>query len=51
MKDSLSYEDVPVKSLNSQVRRFKNEEVASVRFCISHSIEGSTWELKAAMNA
>ncbi|TMX01610.1 hypothetical protein EJD97_024146 [Solanum chilense] len=36
VKDSLSYEDVPVKILNLQVRRLRNKEVASVKKCIAY---------------
>ena len=31
VKDSLSYDDVPVESLDRQVRRLRNIEVASVK--------------------
>ncbi|KAK4710700.1 hypothetical protein R3W88_005213 [Solanum pinnatisectum] len=31
IKDSLSYEDVPVEILDSQVKRLRNKEVASVK--------------------
>ena len=31
VKDSLSYEDLPVKILDRQVRRLRNKEVASVK--------------------
>ena len=31
VKDSLSYEDVPVEILDCQVRRLRNKEVASVK--------------------
>ena len=31
VKDSLSYEDVPVEILDRQVRRLRNKEVASVK--------------------
>ncbi|WMV36937.1 hypothetical protein MTR67_030322 [Solanum verrucosum] len=50
MKDSLSYEDVPVEILNRQVRRLRNKEVASVKVLWrSQSVEGATWEAEAAM--
>ena len=32
VKDSVSYEDVPVQILDRQVRRLRNKEVASVKF-------------------
>ena len=31
VKDSLSYEDVPIEILDRQVRRLRNKEVASVK--------------------
>ena len=50
MKDSLSYEDVPVEILDRQVRRLRNKEVASVKVLWrSQSVEGATWEAEAAM--
>ena len=52
VKDSLSYEDVPFEILDRQVRRLRNKEVASVKvLCRSQSVEGATWEAKAAMKA
>ncbi|WMV09915.1 hypothetical protein MTR67_003300 [Solanum verrucosum] len=52
VKDSLSYEDVPVEILDHQVRRLRNKEVALVKvFWRSQSIEGATWEAKVAMKA
>ena len=45
VKDSLSYEDVPVEILDRQVRRLRNKEVASVKVLWrSQSVEGATWE-------
>ena len=45
VKDSLSYEDVLVKILDSQVRRLRNKEVASVKVLWrSQHIEGASWE-------
>ncbi|WMV09638.1 hypothetical protein MTR67_003023 [Solanum verrucosum] len=52
VKDSLSYEDVPVEILDLQVRRFRNKEVASVKvWWKSQFVDGATWEAKAAMKA
>ena len=44
VKDSLSYEDVPVEILDRRVRRLRNKEVASVKVLWrSQSVEGDTW--------
>ena len=52
VKDSLSYEDVPVEILDRQVRRLRNKEVASVKVLWRiQSVEGATWEEAAAMKA
>ncbi|KAK4709708.1 hypothetical protein R3W88_004221 [Solanum pinnatisectum] len=52
VKDSLSYEDVPVEILDHQVRRMRNKEVASVKVLWrSQSIQGATWEAEAAMKS
>ena len=52
VKDSLSYEDVPVEVLDCQVRRLKNEEVASLKvFWRSQSVEGATWQAQEALYA
>ncbi|WMV25953.1 hypothetical protein MTR67_019338 [Solanum verrucosum] len=52
VKDSLSYEDVPVEILDRQVRKLRNKEVASVKVLWrSQSIEGATWEAEAAMKS
>ena len=52
VKDSLSYEDVPVEILDRQVRRLKNKEVASVKVLWrSHTVEGATSEAEAAIKA
>ena len=52
VKDSLSYEDVPVEILDRQVRRLRNKEVASFKVLWrSQSVEGATWEAEAAMKA
>ncbi|WMV43384.1 hypothetical protein MTR67_036769 [Solanum verrucosum] len=52
LKDSLSYEDVPVEILDRQVRRLRNKEVASVKVLWrSQSVEGATCEAQAAMKS
>ncbi|WMV50016.1 hypothetical protein MTR67_043401 [Solanum verrucosum] len=52
VKYRLCYEDVPVEILDSQVRRLRNKEVASVKvWWRSQSIEGAIWEVEAAMKA
>ena len=52
VKDSISYEDVPVEILDRQDRRLRNQEVASVMVLgRSQSIEGATWEAETAMKA
>ncbi|WMV37993.1 hypothetical protein MTR67_031378 [Solanum verrucosum] len=52
VKDSLSYEDVPVEIRDRQVRRLRNKEVASVKVLwSSQSVEGATWEAEAAMKS
>ncbi|WMV49507.1 hypothetical protein MTR67_042892 [Solanum verrucosum] len=50
VKDSLTYEKVPVEILDRQVRRLRNKKVTSVKFLWrSQSIGGATWEAEAAM--
>ena len=52
MKDSLSYEDVPVEIIECKVTRLRNKEVASVKVLWrSRSVEGATWEAEAAVKA
>ncbi|WMV14130.1 hypothetical protein MTR67_007515 [Solanum verrucosum] len=52
VKDSLSYEDVPVEILDRQVRRLRNKEVASVKvWWRSQSVERAIWEAVAAMKS
>ena len=52
VKDSLSYEVVPVEILDRHVRRLRNKEVASAMFRgRSQSIEGDTCETEAATKA
>jgi len=50
--ESLSYEDVPVKILNRQVKRLRNKEIASVKVLWrNHLVEGATWEAEADMKS
>ena len=52
VKDSLSYEDVPVEILHRQVRRLRNKEIASVKVLWrSQPVEGAIWEEEASMKA
>ncbi|WMV22926.1 hypothetical protein MTR67_016311 [Solanum verrucosum] len=52
VKDSLSYEDVPVEIVDRQVIRLRNKEVASVKVLWrSQSVDGATWEAEATMKA
>ena len=52
VKDSLSYEDVPVEILERQVRRLRKKEVSSVNVLWrSQPIEGATWKAEAVMKA
>ncbi|WMV18499.1 hypothetical protein MTR67_011884 [Solanum verrucosum] len=52
VKDSLTYEDVPVEILDRQVQRLRKKEVASVKVLWrSQSVDGATWEAEAAMKA
>ncbi|WMV23933.1 hypothetical protein MTR67_017318 [Solanum verrucosum] len=52
VKDSLTYEDVPVEIPDRQIRRLRNKEVASVKVLWwSQSVEGATWEIEAAIKA
>ena len=52
VKNSLSYDNVPVEILDRQVRSLRNKEVASVKVLwMSQSIEGATREAEAAMKA
>ena len=52
VKDSLSYEDVPVQILDRQVKRLRNKKVASVKVLWRReSVEEATWEAEAAMKA
>ena len=52
VKDSFSYEEVPVEILDRQVRRLRNKEVASVKVLWrSQTVEGATSEAEAAIKA
>ncbi|WMV37997.1 hypothetical protein MTR67_031382 [Solanum verrucosum] len=52
MKDSLTYEEVPVDILDRQVRRLRNKEVTSVKVLWrNQSVDGATWEAEAAIKA
>ncbi|WMV37798.1 hypothetical protein MTR67_031183 [Solanum verrucosum] len=52
VRDSLTYEDVPVEILDCQIRMMRNKEVTSVKVLWrSPSVEGATWEAEAAMKA
>ncbi|WMV07538.1 hypothetical protein MTR67_000923 [Solanum verrucosum] len=45
IKDSLSYEEVPVEIFDRQVKRLRNKEIASVKVLWrNHLVEGATWE-------
>lgn len=48
--ESLSYEEVPVKILDRQVKKLRNKEVASVKVLLrNHLVEGATWKAKVDM--
>ncbi|WMV38320.1 hypothetical protein MTR67_031705 [Solanum verrucosum] len=52
VKLNLSYEEVPVKILDRQVKKLRNKKVASVKFLwINHLVEGATWEAEANMKS
>ena len=47
IKDSLLYEEVPVQILDSQVRKLRTKEVASVKILWRNQfVEESTWEVE-----
>ena len=47
-----SYEDVPIESLDRQVKRLRNKEVATMKvLCRNHLVEGATWEAEADMRS
>ena len=52
VKDSLSYEDVPVEILDRQAWRLRYKEVTSIKVLwTSQSIEGATREAQKAMKS
>ena len=52
VKDNLSYEEVPVQILDRQVKKLRNNEVASVKVLWkNHLGEGTTWEVETDMNS
>ncbi|WMV19983.1 hypothetical protein MTR67_013368 [Solanum verrucosum] len=52
VKDSLTYEAVPVEILDHQVQRLGNKKVVSVKVLWrSRSVEGATWEAEPAMKS
>ena len=51
-KYNLSYEELPIQTLSSQVKRFRNKEVISVKvFWKNNLVEGVTWEAEADMKS
>lgn len=52
VKDSLSDEEIPVQTLDRQVRRLRNKEIASVKVLWRNQfIEEATWEAEEDMKA
>ncbi|WMV59231.1 hypothetical protein MTR67_052616 [Solanum verrucosum] len=50
IKDSLSYEEIPVQILNRQVRKLRTKEVASGKvFWRNQFVEEATWEVEEDM--
>ena len=50
IKDSLSYEEVPVQILDRQVRKLRTKEVASVKVLWRNQlVEEATWEAEEDM--
>ncbi|WMV44889.1 hypothetical protein MTR67_038274 [Solanum verrucosum] len=50
IKDSLSYEEIPVQILDRQVRKLRTKEVASVKvFWRNQFVEEATWEAEEDM--
>ncbi|WMV24334.1 hypothetical protein MTR67_017719 [Solanum verrucosum] len=50
IKDSLSYEEIPVKIIDRQVRKLRTKEVASVKVLWRNQfVEEVTWEAKEDM--
>ncbi|KAK4729692.1 hypothetical protein R3W88_022680 [Solanum pinnatisectum] len=49
-KENLSYEEVPMKILDRQVKKLRTKEVASVKVLWRNQlVEGATWEAEADM--
>ena len=49
VKDSISYEDVPIEILDCQVRRLRNKKVALVKVLWRNQfVEEATWDAEAA---
>ncbi|WMV50879.1 hypothetical protein MTR67_044264 [Solanum verrucosum] len=50
IKDSLSYEDIPVQILDCQVRKLRTKEVASIKVLWRNQfVEEATWEAEEDM--
>ncbi|WMV36917.1 hypothetical protein MTR67_030302 [Solanum verrucosum] len=50
IKDSLSYEEIPVQILDCQVRKLRTKEVASVKVLwMNQFVEEATWEAEEDM--
>ncbi|KAK4717775.1 hypothetical protein R3W88_016113 [Solanum pinnatisectum] len=50
IKDSLSYEDIPIQILNRQVHKLRTNEVASVKALWRNQfVEEATWETEEDM--
>ncbi|WMV27894.1 hypothetical protein MTR67_021279, partial [Solanum verrucosum] len=50
--ESLSYEEVPVEILDRQVKRLRNNEIASVKVLWrNHLVESATWEAEVYMKS
>ena len=50
IKDSLSYEEIPVQILDHQVRKLRTKEVASVKVLWKNQfVEEATWETEEDM--
>ncbi|XP_069152703.1 uncharacterized protein [Solanum lycopersicum] len=50
--EDLSYEEVPVEILDSQVKQMRNKEIATIKVLWrNHLVEGATWEAEVDMRA
>ncbi|WMV09934.1 hypothetical protein MTR67_003321, partial [Solanum verrucosum] len=50
VKDSLSYEEIPIQILDRQVRKLRTKEVASVKVLWRNQfVEEATWEAEEDM--